>query len=335
MPDGRETAMLWGALVADAAAMGLHWLYDQERIAAAAGQTPEFEAPDAARYAGTKGVFVHSMKRAGDLSHYGEQLRTMLDALGHDQGRYDKLTYERAIVARFGYGGRFHGYIDRPTRATLDNLGKVDPDDPADVAAFHGADDSQIPALAKLPALVAAHVGDPALDCLVESAVRVTNHNDDAVAFGRVAGRMLETALTGGDGGAAIEVGAGRNVEAVIEAGRAVASPPIRAAIDEVLARRHEDTAAVTRHFALHCQLTAAFPSLVHNLATAPDYTTAVRHNILAGGDSCGRAILLGAILGAVHGIGESAGGVPEHWIDRLNERAALAGSIEAALASR
>ena len=33
--------MLWGALVADAAAMGLHWLYDQDRIAEAAGDAPE------------------------------------------------------------------------------------------------------------------------------------------------------------------------------------------------------------------------------------------------------------------------------------------------------
>ena len=279
--------------------------------------------PDPAHYAGTKGYFAHPMKAAGDLSHYGEQLRAMLEGLADAQGRYDKRAYERAIVARFGYGGRFVGYIDKPTRATLDNLGRVEPEDPAAVAAFHGADDTQVPALAKLPALVAAHHGDPALECLVESAVRVTNDNDTAVAFGKVAGRMLEAAL---DGDA---------MDAVIEAGRRAAPEAIEALFADALARRDEDTAAVTRHFALHCQLTAAFPSLLHNLATAPDYATAVRRNILAGGDSCGRAILLGALMGAVRGIGKGRGGVPKGWINRLTDTEDLAALIAAVIASR
>jgi len=323
MPHERKTAMLWGAFVADAAAMGLHWLYDQERLAAICGDSPEFFAPDPAHYEGVKGFFAHPRKRAGELSHYGEQLRAMLDGLADAHGVYDKGAYERAFVARFGYGGTFCGYIDKPTSTTLDNLARVDPEDPAAVAAFHGADDTQVPALAKLPALVAAHHGDPALDCLIESAVRVTNDNDTAVAFGRVAGRMLEAAIDGVDRAA------------VIEAGRTAASPSIATLIDEALARRDEGNLAVTRHFALHCQLTAAFPSLLHNLATAPDYRTAIRRNILAGGDNCGRAILLGALCGALYGIGKSRGGVPKAWIDRLTERDDLAELIAAVLAAR
>lgn len=321
MPQERKTAMLWGALVADAAAMGLHWLYDQERLAAVAGDRPEFTAPDPAHYAGTKGFFAHPHKRAGDLSHYGEQLRVLLEALAEQHGVYDKGAYERAYVARFGYGGTFTGYIDRPTRATLDNLGRVDRDDAAAVAAFHGADDTQVPALAKLPALVAAHHGDSALDCLVESAVRVTNDNDEAVAFGRVAGRMLEAAIDSGD------------LQTMIAAGRAAAPPSIDALIAEALAMRDVDPLIVTRHFALHCQLTAAFPSLLHNLLTAPDYRTAVRRNILAGGDNCGRAVVLGALAGAVFGIGKSRGGVPKGWIDRLTERDTLARLMAAVFA--
>ena len=37
----RARNLVLGALVADAAAMGLHWLYDQDRIAAVAPKTPE------------------------------------------------------------------------------------------------------------------------------------------------------------------------------------------------------------------------------------------------------------------------------------------------------
>jgi len=42
----RARNLVLGALVADAAAMGFHWLYDQGRIAAVAPKTPEFVGPD-------------------------------------------------------------------------------------------------------------------------------------------------------------------------------------------------------------------------------------------------------------------------------------------------
>ena len=44
----RARAAMMGAAVADAATMGFHWLYDQERIAELAGDAPEFRAPNAA-----------------------------------------------------------------------------------------------------------------------------------------------------------------------------------------------------------------------------------------------------------------------------------------------
>ena len=45
-PDRAKNAIL-GALVADAAALGLHWIYDQDRVREVAGNTPEFREPDA------------------------------------------------------------------------------------------------------------------------------------------------------------------------------------------------------------------------------------------------------------------------------------------------
>ena len=75
----RAEAALLGALVADAAALGLHWLYDPGRIAALAGPLA-FRTPDAADFEGVRGVFVHGGKRAGELSHYGAALRTAMQA---------------------------------------------------------------------------------------------------------------------------------------------------------------------------------------------------------------------------------------------------------------
>jgi len=46
-----------------------------------------------------------------------------------------------------------------------------------------GADDMQLPAVSKLPPLVACYLGRSDLLAVVEAAVRVTNHNDQAVAW--------------------------------------------------------------------------------------------------------------------------------------------------------
>ena len=65
--------LIYGALVADAASLGLHWIYDPKRLAEIAGRGDVvFLKPDPANYEGCKGVFVHETKEAGALSGYGE-----------------------------------------------------------------------------------------------------------------------------------------------------------------------------------------------------------------------------------------------------------------------
>jgi hypothetical protein len=59
-------AAILGGLVADSAALGLHWLYDPMRIAEiekADGSV--FLRPDAIHYAGSKGYFAHEGKMPG------------------------------------------------------------------------------------------------------------------------------------------------------------------------------------------------------------------------------------------------------------------------------
>ena len=118
----RASNAILGALVADAATMGTHWLYSQKRIAELAPECPEFRAPNEQDYAGNVGYFAHGMKNTGELSHYGEQCLTMLDSLATNSGEYEKSHYQEQFRSHFGYGGKFVGYIDRPTRETLDNI---------------------------------------------------------------------------------------------------------------------------------------------------------------------------------------------------------------------
>ncbi len=287
----RARDMLLGAFVADAASLGFHWLYDQDRIAALGGDAPEFHTPAQADFDGAKGYFAHGGKPVGALSHYGAQCLVMLRALAAN-GTYDRASYEAEFEKAFGYGGTFVGYIDRPTRATLDAIA-ADPEG----QGFHGADDAQLPAVSKLPGVVVCHGADVAK---IESAVRVTNSNDSAVAFGQFIAGVMADVLGGTPLADAMKV-------AVNEDG-SVVGDSVRNAL-----AMEGDTVAVTGVVGMSCQLDYGIPSVAHNVIHAPDFKQAIRANIYAGGDSCGRAIILGALMGAQYG-------VPDDWLVRLED---------------
>jgi len=117
----RKQGAILGALVADAASLGFHWLYDAERISQIGGETPEFFAPDKCHYKDVAGFFAHSMKEVGELTHYGEQLVVSLRSLADNRGNWQPFHYLETFCNTFDRGGSFHGYIDGSTLGTLTN----------------------------------------------------------------------------------------------------------------------------------------------------------------------------------------------------------------------
>lgn len=363
--------MILGALVADAAAVGLHWIYDQSRIREVAPLAPEFVAPDPKHYHGVPAYFAHAARHTGEQSQYGEQTIVMLRALAETEGRYDAVTYANAFRAHFGYGGGYVGYIDHATRDTLDNarryeddarriafalpfdgedhvrialLGKALPlltpsrrnDFEAtvhqdyhaeDVRTYamrmfdaltalppaRGAQDLQLPAISKLPGLVAvltarASSTDADIHASAASAVRVTNDHPTAAVYGDICAHIMQAALRDG------------SVAAVRAAALERAPGDARALLQEALKLADQTPEVATQHFGLACDLPFGVPSALHNIATAATFADAVRANIYAGGDSCGRAMLVGAVMGAVHGLGGETG-IPPEWAAQLTSR--------------
>ena len=360
------------ALTADAASLGLHWLYDTQRLREVIppGGQPEFLEPRREHYADYFGYFAHGTRRAGDCSHYGESALVMLRSLAENDGAaFSVRRYERLFRAHFGPGGEFCGYIDNATRLTLENLaardkravdqaaaiadrlpedvrntliGKVIPytrqfsgeallapverairityDDDTlvrlawemaravDQAAASpcGADDDQVSATAKLPALVARYAGHAELPMHVEAAVRVTNDNAEAVAYSQVVAKLMEVALLGG------------GIKEAIHTGLARATAPQRELLEDALAASKDDPVAVVQQLGQTCYVSEAVPVVFYLLHRCTSFIEAVRTNIRAGGDSCGRGIILGAVLGAVYGIGGAAG-IPLAWLLRVH----------------
>ncbi|MFN2360282.1 MAG: ADP-ribosylglycohydrolase family protein, partial [Marinobacter sp.] len=129
VPNDRKPAIiaaLAGGWVADSASLGLHWLYDSGRILEVGGQAPEFLPPKAEYFTGGFGYFAHDGKQSGDISHYGAATGVLTDSLLANEGMLDIRDYQRRFRAFFGPGGYWRGFLDNPTRVTLDNLNTIE-----------------------------------------------------------------------------------------------------------------------------------------------------------------------------------------------------------------
>ncbi len=289
-----------GALVADAASLGFHWLYDQKTIKELAPTNPEFHKPSEQDYA-DKGYFAHGNKRVGESTQYGAQMLALLDSLT-DCGEYRELDYIESFRRWFDFGGKWQGYVDGPTKQTLLNIHQLEAQSLPFVAV--GADDTQNPALSKLPPLVTRYYQEDELLDWVETAVRVTNNNDEAVEYAQGVAVMLKQALLGGEPKECLKA-------AHRMGGR------ISEAIDQALALRQSSSQEVAEKVGMHCQLNVSFVVICHLLLHATSFEQAVRDNIYCGGDSSGRAIALGAILGACYQGTTRA--IPTDWITQTD----------------
>lgn len=381
VPSDRKAAViagLAGGWVADAASLGLHWLYDSQRILEVGGQAPEFLPPKADYFKGGFGYFAHEGKQSGDVSHYGAATGVLTDSLLANNGILYTRDYQRRFRTFFGPGGQWRGYIDNPTRVTLDNLNiieqqaieqaqsttnaeltdkqkrvlvqkvlpytrRLSSDQLAEPvrkaisltyqqpevqqAGVHlaetidrhllpesGADDMQLPAISKLAPLVACYYGSDHLMGVTEAAVRVTNHNDEAVAWAKCAARLL------------VHVFRGDTMASALDA----ATPEAPGPENLNIARSGPalDARGAGDSYGRTCYLHEAMPVIFHILSHANSYTEAIRANIHCGGDSCGRAWIIGPAMAAVYGVGGEHG-IPLSWLARVTNAPELLADIE------
>jgi ADP-ribosylglycohydrolase len=291
----RKAAALLGALVADAAALGLHWNYDPVRVkeVANAHGGAAFVPVDPAHHEGVRAIFVHALRCDGMQSQYGEVLRLAMRSIVENNG-FDGAAYRAAFVTYFGAGGSFQGYIDKPTRGVLENT--------AAERGVTGIDDDQLPAVATLPAIVVWYSGDEQTT-IAKEAREVTNINDVAEGYATVCAKVLNGVLNGGDLKTVLKMTAKETEGEIGEALRAALET------DEV------DSVAYGEVTGRTCNLPQAIPLAFHIMSRAEDYADAVEMNIRAAGDSCGRGIVIGSIMAAACGVRD----IPLDWILKLD----------------
>ena len=300
-------AAIMGALVADSAALGLHWLYDPDRIAQLEKTKGLFFLPpDVENYNDVKGFFAHGNKATGDSSGYGEICLLILHHLA-THGEFKRIEYQAAFRNFFGPGGAYTGYIDSPTRQTLLKLMPLAPQDFPEIS---GADDDQFAALATVPVITAAHKGtQSALLEKVELVVRLTNNNDDAVAAAKYSASVLSAVLDGNPVNEAL-------TQALPHAGAKLT--PL---LNDALKTDTLNSIRAVECFGSACHVLEGIPVIAHIALHASNYQQAIEANIRAGGDSCGRAVMLGAIIAAhAERQNDANATIPLSWLAKYNK---------------
>jgi len=279
------------SLAADALALGSHWIYSQREIADKFGDITGYSAP-ATSY--------HPGKQAGDFTHYGDQTMVLLRSLAL-HGRFDLASFADEWRL-FWERPETQSYRDGATKATLANLRSVL--SPAQAAS----PSNDIAGAARIaPLFLLKWKSDDDLLAAARAQTSFT-HGDPAVVeaaefFARVTlavqrGIAIPDALRAAVASNAWNAIPGDWFEAALASSASAAS----------------DSAATKAH-GLTCHVPEAFPGVCHLLMRHPDDgLTALTANVLAGGDSAAR----GMIMGMIHGAKPNTKPLPEHWLTGL-----------------
>lgn len=282
--------MVMASFAGDSLALGAHWIYDTRQIAAEFGRIEGLLDPDPNSY--------HATKRRGEFTHYGDQMMVLLESLAASK-RFDLSDFSKRWRSLFkGY----NGYLDKATKATLANF-----DSGAD-PTVSGSSSTDLAGAGRIAPLIYASRND--LEELVESAraqTKMTHNNplviESAEFFARVVWKVLE-------GGFPVSV-----IREVV--GERFKNTPIAEWVSDGLDSVNRESVQTIGHLGQTCHAAQAFPSVIHLIAKYENnLKDALIENVMAGGDSAARGMLVGTVLGAWLGP-ES---IPAEWIAGLVE---------------
>lgn len=255
------------ALVADSLSLGPHWIYEQDEIGEAFPKgIRKFRDPLAEYHAG---------KKAGDLTHYGDQMVLLRKSIEKRGGfelegwREDWLDGMRS----------YDGYLDGASKETLKSEGKAPSpsDDLGGASRIAPILDLGLPlgeAIDAARAQTKLTHGDPAVSDAAEFFTRAVYSIGD--------GALFEDAL-----GAAADGGLYRKLE-------------VEKYLEKALKLRDANFLVVAKKFGQACGVEKAFPlALYFLLRPETDFLKTIGDNALAGGDSAARGMLIALLYAA------------------------------------
>jgi len=284
----KTKAMVLASFAADSLSLGVHWIYNTNVIDKKFGRVEHFLKPEHPTY--------HPTKDKGEFTHYGDQTLVLLESVAECGGF--KLSDFSARWQRLFEN--YEGYVDSATKGTLANIASGKPP----LNAGSGSDD--LAGAGRIAPLIYVYHNHP--DLLLDSAKAQTafTHNNpqvikSALFFSTVTLKVLK-------GAAPKEAILGVKEEQWVE-------PSVLKLIEKGLDSVKQESRQAILNLGQMCETTAAFPAVIHLIVKYEnDLKAALIENIMAGGDSAGRGLLVGLVLGAHLGIDA----IPQNWLKEM-----------------
>ena len=284
----KPKVMVLASFAADSLALGVHWIYNTRVIDKKFGRVDHFLKPERPTY--------HPTKNLGEFTHYGDQSLLLLESVAECEG-FDLTDFSERWQRLFD---NYDGYVDGATKGTLENLASGK----SPTEAGSGSDD--LAGASRIASLVYVYRND--LQELIDSARAQTafTHNNPSVIQSAVFFASI-----------AYEVLAGTAPLAAIDQAQKneFHSDPFKEWIQMGLASVEQDSRQAILDLGQMCEIPAAFPGVIHLIAKYEnDIEAALVENVMAGGDSAARGLLVGLVLGAHLGMEA----IPPEWLSDM-----------------
>lgn len=281
-------AMVLASFAADSLALAPHWIYDTNVIDQEFGRIDQLLPPAADSY--------HASRHKGDFTHYGDQTLVLLQHLA-DDGEFDLIRFAESWRS---FCTASTGYRDRATQKTLEAM--------TEGKAPHncGSGSSDLGGPARLAPLVYWYRDQPEqLLAYAHEMTGLTHTGSGIEATTEFLVRVVLAVLDGIPPVTAIED----------EVNRGVQDLDLDMRLRRSLDTADDDSRRIIGEFGQMCSTSAALPGAVHLiLAHSHSLREALIENVMAGGDSAARGLVVGMILGAHLGIAE----IERDWLAEM-----------------
>lgn len=284
----KARAMVLASFVADSLALGAHWIYDTKELESRFGRIQHLLQPDKDSY--------HATKKVGEFTHYGDQALVLLESLAVSSG-FQLDHFAQSWRALFD---TYRGYFDKATKGTLKHFSEGRP------PVSSGSLSTDLAGAARIAPLVYFYRHDPeALAASAKAQTAMTHNNSLVIASAEFFARVTSRVLQGNRPTSALE--------AVSQ--ESFGESPLAEWVAMGLQNRESDSREAVAVFGQSCDVRGAFPAVVHLIARYEgDLQEAFIENVMAGGDSAARGLVVGMVLGAHLGID----GMPVEWLSGL-----------------
>ncbi|MBN2222221.1 MAG: ADP-ribosylglycohydrolase family protein [Vallitaleaceae bacterium] len=279
MVNTRKKGLIYGAFIADALALGPHWIYDTTIIEQQFKPLRDFQKPYTP---------YHPNKEAGDFTHYGDQAFLLLEHISSVQA-FDVKRFKEEWLQLMNTGKL---YLDHATKDSIQKFSEVD--------CLIGSDSLELGGLVRCAPLFAqTHTSLEDILCQTH-----LTHNqpllDEIAEFTFV---LLNDLLKG--------VKPSESIHHLSQ----VSSQTLQALI--LKAKSLLDVAPIEaiKEIGQSCSSEYSFPAALYLILKYEDhFEEALIQNAYAGGDSAARGMYVGMVLGAYHGFDA----LPIRWINGL-----------------